>query len=336
MSPTSLYRPRPPRAVRHRPATDTRLLPIPYPRLDHSLGRGIPLALSGVEGSQERNGWGHLPCSPHPNSHYKRCPKVPRLRLRSDQSPSRSLHGRSPDKSRHTLSKGCCQVRAPLIRRKGIAPSGDAPERSVMSLPWASAPLPDSPAAALGEADPTSDGRESPLPFLRMVEHFWWSRPHRESFSRLLHILSELRGCRRAVTDVKRLLRRTSRIGTMAGHFWWSRPHRETSSRLLHIPSEVRGCRRVVADVKRPMVGTPLIGTGVDAFSRNRPGPSTTPTREPVRPRRIISSLPSSTELEAEVGAEAPTSASVLISPSPLKALRVYDVEDAPGRAPLA
>ena len=37
-------------------------------------------------------------------------------------------------------------------------------------------------------------------------------------------------------------------------------------------------------------------------------------------------SLLPSTELEAEVGAEAPTSASVLLSPSPLKALRACPV----------
>ncbi len=370
MSRTSLFRPRLSRAVCHRPATGTRLLPIPYPRLDHSLGWGIPLALRRVEGSQERNGRGHLPSPPHLNTHYKRCPKAPHLRLRSDQSPSRSLHGRSPDKSRHALSKSHCQVRAPLTRRKGIAPSGDAPEHGVMLLPWAivppwaiapcsdshgldlagqseqsderrlktNAPFSDSPAAAFGEADLLSDGRESTLPFLRMVEHFWWRRlPHRDTIARLLHVPSEVRGCRRAVADVKPPLRRIPPIGTMAGHFWWSRPpHSEIPSLLLHVLSEVRGCRRVVADVKRPMVRTPLIGTGVDAFSRNRPGPSITPTGEPVRPRWIVSYLPSSTELEAEVGAEVPTSASVLISPSPLKALRVEDVEDAPGRAPLA
>ncbi len=284
MSRTSLFRPRRPRAVRHRPATDTRLLSIPYPRLDHSLGWGIPLALSEVEacpeprrrGSQERNGRALLPSPPQPNSNYKRCPKALRLRLRSDQSPSRPLNGRSPDKPRHALSRGHCQVRAPLTRRKGFAPSGDAPEHGVIVLPRAIAPLPDSPAAALGEADLLSGGRESTLPFLRMVEHFWWSRPHREISSRLLHILSEVRGCRRAVTDVEPPLRRTPPIGTMAGHFWWSRPpHSETSSLLFHILPEVRGCRRVVADVKRPQGRTPRIATGVADIMRNRPGPST-------------------------------------------------------------
>ena len=145
MSRTSLYRPRRPRAVWDRPATDTRLLPTPHSRLAHSLRRGIPLALSQVEGSQERNGRSLLPSpfppiTPHLDSHYKRCPKALRLRLRSDQSSSRPLHGRFPDKSRHTLSHGRCQVRTPLTRRIRLASSGDALERSVMSLPQAIAP----------------------------------------------------------------------------------------------------------------------------------------------------------------------------------------------------
>ena len=245
MSRTSLFRPRRPQAACHHPASDS--------YLDHSLGWGIPLALSGVEGSQERNRRGLLPSPPQPNSHYKRCPKALRLHFSSDQSPSRPLHGRSPDKSRHALSKGCCQVRAPLIWRKGIAPSGDAPEHGVMLLPWAIAPFSDSTVADLareseqsderriktnapfldstvvttGELRSTNAGHGSPLPSLGMVEHFWWSRPHRESFSR-----------------------------------------------LFHIPSEVRGCRRAVTNVKRPLKQTLRIGTGVDAISRNRPGPS--------------------------------------------------------------
>ncbi len=265
MSRTSLNRPRPPQSVCYRTATDTRLFPKPFP-----------------------------PTILQPNPHYKRCPKALRLRLRSDQSPSRPLYGRSPDKTRHALSKSHCQVRAPLTRRKGFATSGDAPEHSVMSPPWAIAPLPDSPIAAFGEADPTSDGRESTLPFLRMVEHFWWSRPHRETISRLLHILSEVRGCRRAVTDVKPPLRRTPPIGTMAGHFWWLRlPHSEISSRLLHVLSEARGCRRVVADVNRPQGRTPRIATGVADILCNRPGPSiTSPTHNPTHPSPPIGGQP--------------------------------------------
>ena len=219
-------------AVRHRPGVQARLLPTPF-----------------------------LPTILHLNYHYKRCPKALRLCLRSDQSPSRPQHGRSPDKSRHTLSKGYCQVRAPLTRRIRFASSGDAPERSVMSLPraiappWAFAPFPDSPGLDLagqseqsydvrlktnapfkdstvvttGELRSTNGGHGSPLPSLRVVEHFWWT----------------------------------------------GLPHAEIFSGLVRIPSEVRGCRRVVPDVNRPQGRTPRIGTGVDAFSRKRPGPST-------------------------------------------------------------
>ena len=57
MSRTSLHRPRPPRAVWLRPATGTRLFPCPFPPT-------VPLHIS----------------------HYKRCPRAHRLRLRSDQS----------------------------------------------------------------------------------------------------------------------------------------------------------------------------------------------------------------------------------------------------------
>ena len=310
MSRTSLISNCRTRAVWDRPAIGTRLLPTPHSRLDHSLGWGIPLALSRVEacpeprrrGSQERNGRGLLFSPTHLNTHYKRCPKAQRLCLRSDQSPSRPLHGRSPDKLRHALSRGPCQVRAPLTRRKGIAPSGDAPEHGVIVFPWAiappwatapfpdspgvdlagqsvqsderrlktNAPYKDSPVAALGEADPRSGGNEYTLPLLRMVEHFWWSRL----------------------------------------------PQTENFSGLVHIPSEVRGCRRVVADVNRPQGRTPRIAAGVDAFSHKPSGtfhplpqqikaipeshesqcrrecppaqPLTTPRGEPVRLRRII------------------------------------------------
>ena len=185
MSRTSLFWPRRHRALRDHPATDTHLLPNPFP-----------------------------PNILHINPHYKRCPKAHRLRLRSDQSPSRPLHGRSPDKSRRPLSKGLCQVRAPLTRRIRFASSGDAHEHGVKLLTRAIAPR-DSTVATFGEAVPLSGGRESTPPFLRMAGHFWWSRtPHSETSSLLLHILLEVRGCRRAVTNVKHPLKRTPRIGT--------------------------------------------------------------------------------------------------------------------------
>ena len=235
MSRTGLHRPRRNRAVWDRSATDTRLLPRPFP-----------------------------PTIPHLNLHYKRCAKAHRLRLRSDQSSSPPVpvagYGRFPDKSRYALSKGCCQVRPPLTRRKTFASSGDAPEHGVMSLPraiappWAIAPFSDSPGAALAGQSEQSDERRlktnapsldstvvtighlrstnaglgSPLPSLGVVEHFWWWRP----------------------------------------------PHREPIARLHHVLSEVRGCRKAGANGEHPPSRKTPIGTGVAVFLRKRPGPS--------------------------------------------------------------
>ena len=190
MSRIALTRPRRNRAVWDRPAPDTRLLPNPH----------------------------------SPSPHYKRCSKAERLRLRSDQSTSRSQHGRFPDKSRFALSKGPCQVRPSLSRHIILAPSGDAHEHGVMLLNRAIVPR-DSAVVALGELIPPSDGIESTPPYLRMVGHFWWSRlPHTEISSRLLHILSEARGCRRVVADVEHPLWRTTLIGAGVAVFLRNRP----------------------------------------------------------------------------------------------------------------
>ena len=226
MSRNSLHRPRRPRAVSDRPANDTRLLPIP-----HSL-----------------------------NPHYKRCSKAERLRLRSDQSTSLPQHGRSPDKNRLALSKGPCQVRAPLTRRIRFASSGDALEHSVMSPPWAivppwaSAPFSDSAVKALAGQSEQSDERrlKTNAPFLDST----------------VVTIGELRSTNAGHGSTLPSLR-------MVEHFWWSRlPQTEIPSRLLHILSEARGCRRVVADVEHPLWRTTRIGTGVAVFLRNRPGPS--------------------------------------------------------------
>ena len=86
-------------------------------------------------------------------------------------------------------------------------------------------PSPDSTVVAFGEAMPHSDGRESTPPYLRMAGHFWWSRlPHTEIPSRLFHILSEARGCRRAGIDVEHPLWRTTPIGTGVAVFLRNRP----------------------------------------------------------------------------------------------------------------
>ncbi len=222
MSRNSLHRPRHTRAVWDRPATGTRLFSCLFP-----------------------------PYFPH----FKRCPKAHRLRLSSDQSLSPQVHvtrhGRFPDKNRLALSKGQCQVRAALTRRIRFASSGDALEHSVMSPPWAIAPPPDSPGLDLageseqsderrlktnapfkdstvvttGELPTTNAGHGSTLPSLRVVEHFWWWRPpHREPIARLHHVLSEVRGCRKAGFDVEHPLSRTTPIGTGVAAFLRNRP----------------------------------------------------------------------------------------------------------------
>ena len=236
------------KAVRDRSGVQARLLPNPFP----------PVALQL-------------------NTHNKRCPKAQRLCLRSDLS---TPHGRFPDKLRQAPLKGHCQVRAPLNGRKAIAASGDAMEHGVKLLHRAIAPYPDSPAAALGEADPLSGGHESTLPFLRMVEHFRWTRlPQSESFSHLVHIPPEVWGKDSTVVTTGELPTTNAGHGSplpslgMVEHFRWTGlPQSESFSRLVHIPSEVRGCRRVVADATGIGAG---VGTGVVALMhKHRPGPS--------------------------------------------------------------
>ena len=215
MSRTSLHRPRRPRVVWHRTASGTRLFPCPFPP-------NIPL---------------HIP-------HYKRCPKAHRLRLSSDQSLFPTVHvtgyGRFPDKKRLTLSKGQCQVRAALTQRTTLALSGGAHEHSVKLLARAFMPR-DSTVVAFGEAKLPCDGSESTPPYLRMVGHFWWSRlPHTEIPSRLLHVLSEARGCRKAVVDVEHPLSRTTPIGTGVAVFLRNHPGPSIPSPSLFsvIPAE--------------------------------------------------------------------------------------------------
>ena len=271
MSRTSLHRPRRPRAVWDRTATDTRLLPYPFP-----------------------------PTIPHLNTHYKRCPKAHRLRLRSDQSLSLPVYvtgnGRFPDIVRLALSKGNCRIGAPLTGRSGFAlgeskepkypglrlraitplqdytvvPLGDplspgdgsqSPLPPPLRVAERNSPSPDSTVVAFGEAMPHGDGTGATPPYLRMSGHFWWSRlPHTEIISRLLHILSEARGCRKAGVHVEHPLRRTTPIGTGVAVFLRNHPGPSIASPsfpLVHFLS--RDDRPVAQGVGAPSgASTPL------------------------------------------------------------------------------
>ena len=167
-----------------------------------------------------------------------------------------TLHGRFPDKNRHALSKGHCQVRAPLTRRIRFASSGDAlgAQRHVSTL---------------GHSAPSGLPRRQTLlasPNSRMSAD---SKP-----THLLRIPpsspSENSGLRTPVSGPR------SRPLGMVEHFWWTRlPHTETSLASLPHPLRSQGLsqsRRV--DVEHPLSRTSPIGTGVAAFLRNRPGPS--------------------------------------------------------------
>ena len=333
MSRISLHRPRLSRTASRRPAPGTRLLPgsFPHPVL-------------------------------HPNTHNKRCPKAQRLGLRSDQSPPRPPNGRSPDKSRHALSRSC-QVRAPLSGRNGFAPSGDAKEHGVMLLHRAIAPFLDSTVVTIGKLRSTNGGHGSSLSPLGVLEHFRWSRlPQSENISRLVRVPSEVWGCDSTVVTIGKFRSTNGGYGSMLSplgvleRFRWARlPQSENVSRLVHVLSEVWGCRRIDADVDRPQGRTPRIGTGVADILR-KPSGTFLPlpffvipaprcgaahseatrrvelgmahtrlshlTSHPRPPYAVLPSHIPSIELEAEVGAGAPTSTSVLLSPSPLRALR--------------
>ncbi len=78
----------------------------------------------------------------------------------------------------------------------------------------------DSTVVTTGELPTTNGGHGSPLPSLRVVEHFRWTRlPQSENFSRLIHVPSEVWGCRRVDAGVDRSQGRTPRIGTGVADF---------------------------------------------------------------------------------------------------------------------
>ncbi len=180
MSRNSLISSRRTLALRERPATDTRLLPNPFP---------------------------------HPNTHYKRCPKAQRLSLGSDQSPPRPQYclvpvtgnGRFLNSNRLALLRGQHRrISAPVPGRiyvAGIDLAGESEQPGDVRLQGFK-PTQDSTVVTIGELQMLDDGFGSRLPALTVVEHHWWTgKPHTETFSGLVHLLKNVWGCRRVVVD---------------------------------------------------------------------------------------------------------------------------------------
>ena len=246
MSRTSLHRPRRPRAVWDRPATGTRLFTCPFPP-------NIPLHFPHYKRCPKAHRLRlHSDQSLSPPVYvtgYGRSPDIVRLALFKGNcricapltrrtTPAHSTG--EADRPHYTgLSPGAIAPPAHSpVAYLGVLPlPSDGSEDALpppLRLPermWDLIPFLDSPVVAFGEAMPHSDGRESTPPYLRMAGHFWWSRlPHTEITSRLFHVLSEARGCRRAGVDVEHPLLRTTPIGTGVTVFLRNRPGPSTAS----------------------------------------------------------------------------------------------------------
>ena len=213
MSRTSLHRPRRNRAVWDRTANGTRLL---QSSSSYTVSPGIPLPGDGrsIDSTRHTLFYGHSRDCAHT--------------LRRT-TPAHSTG--EADRPHYTgLLPGAIAPPAHSpVAYLGVLPSpGDGSQLPLpppLRVAERNSPSPDSTVVALGEAMPHSDGRESTPPYLRMAGHFWWSRlPHTEIPSRLFHILSEARGCRKAGVDVEHPLWRTTPIGTGVAVFLRNRP----------------------------------------------------------------------------------------------------------------
>ncbi len=147
------------------------------------------------------------------NPHYKRYVEAERLRLGSNHPLFRSQYclvpvtgnGRFIDHNRQALLRGShSRISAPVKGHTyvaGIDLAGESEQSDERRLKT-NAPFRDSTVVTIGELRSTNAGHGSTLPSLRVVEHFWWTGlPHTENFSRLVHILAEVWGCRRVVVD---------------------------------------------------------------------------------------------------------------------------------------
>ena len=147
------------------------------------------------------------------NPHYKRYVEAERLRLGSDHPLFLSQYcltpvsddGRFLNANRLALLRGQhSRISAPLNGHTYVAGIDLAGESEQSEDIWFRAirPKQDSTVVTIGELLYLDDGFGSKLPSLRVVEHYWWTgKPHTEIFSRLVHLLKNLWGCRRVVVD---------------------------------------------------------------------------------------------------------------------------------------
>ena len=147
------------------------------------------------------------------NPQYQRHVEAEQQRLGSDHPLFLSQYcltpvsddGRFLDSTRQALLQGRhSRLRTPKSGRvyvAGIDLAGESSKPAHDRL-LATEPFRDSTVVTIGELRYLDDGLGSKLPSIRVVEHFWWSGdPHTETFSRLVHILKDIWGCRRVVVD---------------------------------------------------------------------------------------------------------------------------------------
>ena len=147
------------------------------------------------------------------NPQYQRFVEAEKQRLGSDHPLFLSQYcltpvsddGRFLDSTRQALLQGRhSRLRTPNPGRvyvAGIDLAGESSKPAYDGL-LATEPFRDSTVVTIGELRYNDDGLGSKLPSIRVVEHFWWSgKPHTETFSRLVHILKDIWGCRRVVVD---------------------------------------------------------------------------------------------------------------------------------------
>ena len=189
MSCTSLHRPRRNRAVWDRSATGTRLLPKSSPT---TVSPGYPLPGDGRSIDYTRHTLFH--------GHS-------RVRALSERRSTRATATRPSGGIGHDAIVPCLEAIAPpahsTVAYLGKLPSHSDGSEDALLPPfrmaervWDLIPFLDSPVVPLGEPQPVSDGSESALPSLRMVERVPWTdlAPHREIPSRLVHLSKGLWG----------------------------------------------------------------------------------------------------------------------------------------------